>query len=408
MKISVRSYAARIVSVVMALALLLCVMSGGVSATGLTVVSSSDSSKPTAAVPEPKVPVGSAIIVDANTGAVLYEKDAYIKRPMASTTKMMTALLAVESGDLGREVTITAEMLAYDEAGSTKLGLMLGDKITMHDLVVGMMLLSGNDCAQAVAVELAGSYDAFASMMNERASRIGMLDTHFITPSGLDDPEHYSTAYDMALLGIEVSKNDDLMSICRLRTSSVYYGNPMVEHFVATHNYLMEGQSHGVKGCDGIKTGYTNDAGFCLVSHARREGVDLVCTTLGVPSYWSYQGDIYEYAFSQYETVSAAHDLTDRDLMVIGGSQQSVKVKCDTSELFAVPRWQINEITPSVYIIPYEYAPISQGQRVGALSYYYGTLKVAEYPIVAAENIDCVTNDWLSAYIDAIKYNISG
>ncbi|MBQ9994257.1 MAG: D-alanyl-D-alanine carboxypeptidase, partial [Clostridia bacterium] len=168
-------------------------------------VSPSDAEK---APSEPQIYYGSAIVMDANTGAVVFEHDAYTQRPMASTTKIMTALLAIEAGDLGREVTISSEMLAYDESGSTKLGLSLGDRITMQDLIVTMMLLSGNDAAQAVAIEMAGSFEDFASKMNERASQIGMMDTHFITPSGLDDVEHYSTAYDMALLGVEAVKNE--------------------------------------------------------------------------------------------------------------------------------------------------------------------------------------------------------
>ncbi|MBP3415367.1 MAG: D-alanyl-D-alanine carboxypeptidase, partial [Clostridia bacterium] len=150
----------------------------------------------------PAIAAKSAIVIDVNSGSIIYEKNAYEKRPMASTTKIMTALLALENGYLGDTVSITAEMLEYDEAGSTKLGLSIGDTITLHDLIVTMMLLSGNDAAQAVAVYLGGSLDGFASMMNERAAEIGMLDSHFITPSGLDDENHYSTAYDMALLGM--------------------------------------------------------------------------------------------------------------------------------------------------------------------------------------------------------------
>lgn len=354
----------------------------------------------------PKVYVGSAIVMDADTGVVLFEKDAYTQRPMASTTKIMTGLLAIENGNLGDEVTVNNEMLAYDEAGSTKLGLKLGDRITMHDLVVAMMLLSGNDCAQAVAVEIGGSYDGFASKMNERASEIGMMNTHFITPSGLDAPEHYSTAYDMALLGAVASKNEDFASIYSLRRATIQFGNPMVDSYVGTHNYLMEGQSHGVKGCDGIKTGYTDSAGFCLVSHCERDGVNLICVTLGAPSYWSYHGDLYDYAFSLYTKVNAKPSFEDENLMVIGGSKQAVDVECVGIESFSVYEPQLGGITSEIVMSPFEYAPVSENQIVGTLRYYYGTTLIREFPIRSTENVECVTNDWLSAYIEAIKFDL--
>ena len=404
----IRTAAAMLCAVMLA-ACLACVYAPASAASGIEEVAG-EQQEEGFAPPEPERPElpdsCSAVVVDAKSGAVLYEHNAYRKRAMASTTKIMTALLALESGDIGREVVINEEMLAHDEAGSTKLGLVLGDHITMYDLVVGMMLLSGNDCAQSVAVELAGSYDDFASMMNERASRIGMLDTHFITPSGLDDDAHYSTAYDMALLGIEAMKNEDLASIVRMKSATVYYGNPMIAHIVASHNYLLEGMSHGVKGCDGIKTGYTWNANYCLVSHCVRDGAELVCVTLGVPEYWSYQAELYEYAFARYTKVKADSSLDNDTLMVIGGSKHAVGLVCDTEEYFAVPRDQVDGISYRIDLPPYEYAPISQGQLVGYKRYFYGTLQVAEFPVYAGENIDCVTNDWLSAYIDAIKYNM--
>ncbi|MBQ4313348.1 MAG: D-alanyl-D-alanine carboxypeptidase [Clostridia bacterium] len=354
---------------------------------------------------EPQIYYGSAIVMDANTGAVVFEHDAYTQRPMASTTKIMTALLAIEAGDLGREVTISSEMLAYDESGSTKLGLSLGDRITMHDLIVTMMLLSGNDAAQAVAIEMAGSFEDFASRMNERASQIGMMDTHFITPSGLDDVEHYSTAYDMALLGVEAVKNEDLMSISSMSRAVVRFGNPMIDRAMSTHNPVLEGQSHGIEGCDGIKTGYTDTAGFCLVSHVERDGVSLVAVTLGAPSYYAYHEEMYEYAFSKYVKVKVDPQLPSDELMVVGGSKQTANIKCIANDTISVLGSQVDSITSKVSLNKFEYAPVTENQVVGYITYYYGALEVAQFPILATENIDCVTNDWLSAYLQAIKYN---
>ncbi len=391
---------------------------GGSASTAQTLTSATDVSADGSAIyvidpktlndtlKEPAVYYGSAIVMDADTKTVIYEHKAYEQRPMASTTKIMTALLALEDGDLGREVIINTEMLAYDEVGSTKLGLKIGDRITLHDLLVALMLLSGNDCAQSIAVEISGSYDAFASKMNERASDLGMMNTHFITSSGLDDPEHYSTAYDMALLACEAVKNEDFMSICSMRRATILFGNPMSEFYLSTHNYLMEGQSHGVKGCDGIKTGYTDSAGYCLVSHCSRDGVNLVCVTLGAPTYWSYQSDLYEYAFSKYTKVRTKPSIESQELMVIGGSQQAVKLDCVGVDEFYVYEPQLMGITTEVILSPFEYAPVSENQIVGSLRYCYGTTVIKEFPICSTENVECVTTDWLSAYIDAIKYDM--
>ncbi len=354
----------------------------------------------------PNVNYGSAIVMDADTGAVLYEKHAYLQRPMASTTKIMTCLLALESGDIGRTVIIDQDMLAYDEEGSTKLGLKLGDQITIHDLVVGMLLLSGNDCAQAVAIDLGGSFDGFASLMNERASEIGMFDTHFVTPSGLDAVGHYSTAYDMALLGAEAMKNDYFAELCGLRSYQVKFGNPPSNYPLNTHNYLIEGQSHGVKGCNGIKTGYTDNAGYCLVSHVERDGVSLVCCTLGAPSYWSYHEELYDYAFSKYVKLQAVPQMDQIELKVIGGASRTVDVYCYIDGTFSVHENQIDGVYSKVTINNFEYAPITKDQVVGQVTYYYGSAPLATYSIRAAENVECVTSDWLSAYIDAIKYDM--
>jgi len=365
-----------------------------------------DPDEEAAVVEMPNVGYGSAIVMDADTGAVLYEKNAYLQRPMASTTKIMTCLLALESGDIGRTVIIDQDMLAYDEEGSTKLGLKLGDNITIHDLVVGMLLLSGNDCAQAVAVELGGSYDGFASMMNERASEIGMFDTHFVTPSGLDANGHYSTAYDMALLGAEAMRNEYFAELCSLRSYSVKFGNPPSDYPLNTHNYLLQGQSRGVEGCDGIKTGYTDQAGYCLVSHVERDGVSLVCCTLGAPSYWHYHEDLYEYAFSKYVKLQAAPQIDQLSLKVIGGASREVDVYCYIDGTFSVHENQVDGVYSRVTINNFEYAPITKDQVVGHITYYYGSAELATYSIRASENVECVTGDWLSAYIDAIKYDM--
>lgn len=354
----------------------------------------------------PAIAAKSAIVIDVNSGSIIYEKNAYEKRPMASTTKIMTALLALENGYLGDTVSITAEMLEYDEAGSTKLGLSIGDTITLHDLIVTMMLLSGNDAAQAVAVYLGGSLDGFASMMNERAAEIGMLDSHFITPSGLDDENHYSTAYDMALLGITAAKTPGFLDFTSMSKCQIFYGNPQQPRWLSSHNYLVEGQSRGIKGCDGLKTGYTDAAGYCLVSHVERDGIELVCVTLGAPNYWTDQQALLNYALSTYVKVTVTPEIGTDSVVLIGGTQPETGIEVVGSIYFCVPRDKTNDIKKRVNLGSFEYAPITQGQVVGSIQYLYGNNVLAEFPIQATENVECVTTDWLSAYIQAIKYEM--
>lgn len=354
----------------------------------------------------PQIAAKSAIVIDVNSGAIIYEKNAYEKRPMASTTKIMTSLLALEHGNLGDTVTITAEMLEYDEAGSTKLGLSIGDTITLHDLIVTMMLLSGNDAAQSVAVYLGGSLDGFASMMNEKAAELGMLDSHFITPSGLDDEDHYSTAYDMALLAIAAANTPGFLDFTSMRRCQIYYGNPQQPRWLSTHNYLIEGEPRQIIGCDGMKTGYTDAAGFCLVSHVEREGIELVCVTLGANDYWSDSQALLNYALSTYVKVTVTPDVGIDNIVLIGGTKQEVGIQVVGSTEFYVPRDKTDGITKRVNLSKFEYAPVTQGQIVGSVQYLYGNYVLAEFPIQSLDNVDCMTTDWLSAYIQAIKYEM--
>ena len=203
----------------------------------------------------------SAVVINRETKEIVFEKNAYEKRSMASTTKIMTALLACESGYLYKNVEITSEMCG---AEGTSLGLKAGYKLKLYDLVCGMMLKSGNDAANAVAIFLGGSLQNFAKMMNNKAYSIGMRCTNFVTPSGLDDENHYTTAYDMALLGAYAMENITLKNICSQKTMRIDYINPDIRVTYSNHNKLLSYYN----GDYVIKTGFTKKSGRCLVSAA--------------------------------------------------------------------------------------------------------------------------------------------
>ena len=178
----------------------------------------------------------SAVVMEAESGEVLYEKDAHTARPMASTTKLLTALLTAEALPLDRELTVPAAAVAVE---GSALGLHAGDAITVSDLLTGLLLVSGNDAANTAALSVADSLPAFSDLMNAKAATLGMRDSHFVTPSGLDAAGHSASAYDMALLGRAVLQNDFLRQVCATKTTRVYFGAPKREVWVSNHNRLL-------------------------------------------------------------------------------------------------------------------------------------------------------------------------
>ena len=355
----------------------------------------------------PKITAGSAVVMDCDTGMVLYGLNENAQMPMASTTKIMTCILALNSGDIGRTVTIEEDWL--DKLDGTRIGLKAGYKITMYDLCVAMMMYSGNDAANVAAAAVGGSVDGFVSMMNEKAAELGMLNTHFDTPSGLDqfsDGAHYSTAYDMALLGRYAMQNQDFRDIVSFKARNIYYDEFPKGRMLVTHNYLMEGQKFGYDGCDGIKTGVTNLAGQCLVSHVTTdEGLSLVCVTLNNANRWNDHKTLYNYAKGLYEQANVDPDISDFNTVVVGGNKKTVKVECTPDEKFNVLKTQKNDVKRDIVCDSFVLAPVNKGDVLGYLQYSVNGAVIAKYPISAAEDIEANTDDWFTNYLKAIEYS---
>lgn len=242
----------------------------------------------------PSLSAASAVLITADTKDVLYSKSPNEKRPVASTTKIMTALLAVEYGELQK--TAIADSASVNTEG-TSIGLKEGDRISLETLILAMLLESGNDAANLTARTVSCDVGAFCELMNKKARLLGMENTHFSNPSGLPCDDHYSTAYDMALLGAFAIGNPQFSSMCSLKTASVSYGNPEITRTFKNHNRLLS----SCDGVFGIKTGFTKAAGRCLVSAAERDGITLVAVTLNAPDDWRDHERLYEYGFKQVE-----------------------------------------------------------------------------------------------------------
>lgn len=322
----------------------------------------------------------SAVLMCANSGVVLFEKHAHKRMSMASTTKIMTSLIALEAGIPETEVNVTKEMVAVE---GTSMGLMAGDSVSLRELVYGMLLQSGNDAANTVAYVIGGGPEGFAKLMNERASQIGMENTNFVTASGLDDENHYSTAYDMALLACESIENPEFAAICSQKTAKLTYGNPPYARTLTNHNRLLWKYPDAI----GVKTGFTKKSGRCLVSAAERNGIVLVAVTLNAPHDWNDHVAMFEYGFSQCEAVSMSCDLSNVRLKVVGGEAQAAAVR-----LSYQPVWLKGEdCRVSIKLKPFEYAPVKMGEIVGTAVFFSGDKIIDEVPIEAAEFVECKT-----------------
>lgn len=309
---------------------------------------------------QPDVSASCAALMVAETGELIYGKNEHDRRSMASTTKIMTSLLAIEALTPQRKITVSADMLNVE---GTSMGLLPGDTVTLEGLVYGMLLQSGNDAANVAAITLGGNVENFVSMMNKRAAEIGMNDTHFETPSGLDSKEHYSTAYDMALLGCTAIKNPEFAAVCSQKSAVVCYGNPPYRRTLTNHNRLLRIYDDAV----GIKTGFTKKSGRCLVSAARRDGVTLVAVTLNAPDDWNDHSKMLEYGFSVVERHEADTDMSAVSLKIAGGESESVSLKLSRPLRYISRKGKSARTEQKISLKKFEYAPIEENTVVGSV-----------------------------------------
>ncbi len=325
-----------------------------------------------------------AVVMKADTNEVIFSKNPDERLSMASTTKIMTSIIALEIGDLSQEITVTDEMVRVE---GTSIGLLAGDKISLEELVYGMMLESGNDAANVTAYALAGSPEGFSVLMNEKARSIGMKNSHFVTPSGLDSDGHYSTAYDMALLGSYAVKNETFLKICSAYSVSVDYGNPPYKRYFTNHNKMLK----YYEGAVGIKTGYTKKSGRCLVTAAERNGVTLVAVTLNDPNDWEDHKKLLDYGFSQLKEVRLNEEGEAYGIKCVGSDKSSISAVLYENAVIH----SFSESVDFYGVVNAErflYAPVNKGDIVGSVSYYYNNGEfICEIPLVANENAECIT-----------------
>ena len=332
-----------------------------------------------------------AVLLDGRTGEVYYEKSADLRLPMASTTKIMTALVVIESvADLS--LTVSVHPAAVNIEGSS-VYLSAGERVTVEALLYALLLESANDAAAALAYAVAGSIPAFADKMNARAAEIGLTDTRFVNPHGLYDDGHYTTAHELGRIMVEAMRHESFRRIVATRRITLPSENG--ERLMLNHNRLLS----SYPGCVGGKTGYTRRSGRCLVSAAERDGLMLVAVTLSAPDDWKDHRAMLDYGFSLYESVPLPEiDALSFTLPVFNGCESTVTVAYDRqnrlgtngalgyTEAITLPR-DHGEILLTVELPRFLWGDVHAGDTVGYAVYRYEGEIIEKIPLVATSSV---------------------
>ena len=320
----------------------------------------------------PACPSQAAILIEWQDGKVLFSKNEDLPLPPASTTKIMTAILVLESCDPNQWVSVPREAVGTE--GSSAY-LRTGERLRVLDLLYCLMLRSANDAAVALAIHVSGSVEEFARLMNNKAKSLGLSNSHFENPHGLDHQNHYTSAEDMARLAAYCLKNPLFCSI--VKTPSITVGEGENLRFLTNHNRLLG----TLEGCIGIKTGYTIRSGRCLVSACQRDDTLLICVTFNCGPDWQTHTDLYSYGFSQCKRIN--FDGFSCDLPVAGGNL-TVHVSSEKYSQLISPQDHLTFVTCCPHLL---FAPISAGQRIGKVEVRLNGTIIDVIPITAREEV---------------------
>ena len=328
---------------------------------------------------EPEISAKAAVLISADTGEIIYEHNSSKKLPMASTTKIMTTLLCLESGGLYEEFVVDSEAIRVE---GSSMGLREGDIVTKYALCCGMLLPSGNDAANAAAVRIAGNIEDFAVMMNDRAREMGLSRTFFVTPSGLEGEGHGSSAYDMAILAREALKNEMFREICSQTSIQLEFGNPPYKRWLKDTNKLLT----MCDGVYGVKTGFTDEAGRCLVSACSRDGMELICVTLNDRNDWEDHSRLYDYGFSCVrKTEIPLPDEFELDLAGADSDKLTVALK-ELPMTVTSAGIDTEKISFRVIAPPFVYAPVNCGDEAAQVEISFGGREIRRIPLYAKED----------------------
>lgn len=315
-----------------------------------------------------------AILIDAETGRVLYEKKAEEKSLIASTTKIMTALVICEQTNVLDRVKIPKEAVGIE---GSSMYLKAGEVLTIQELLYGLMLQSGNDAAVALAIYCGGTVEGFTELMNDKARRLGMIQSHFANPNGLDSPGNYSTARDMALLTAYAMQNPIFAQTVSTKTITIG------ERCLRNHNKLL----WQLEGANGVKTGYTRAAGRILISSVTRMGRQLIAVTFNAPNDWQDHKTLIEDGFSRFSVQQLVRQGQSLGQLELAGGQEN-RVDLIAAEDFSYPLAQGERVTITLPESGFAYAPVAKGQDAGFAHILVDGTAVAKVPLVYGNTIE--------------------
>lgn len=305
-------------------------------------------------------------VLETSSGRVLYSKNKDKKLPMASTTKIMTAITAIENcDDLDEKFEISPKAVGIE---GTSLYLRKGDVFSTRDLLYALMLISGNDASVAIAEHVGGSTSEFVTMMNDLAKKIGALNTHFANTHGLDADGHYTTAYDLALITAYALENETFKEIVSTKNIKITNGEGENRYLKNKNKLLFR-----LDGCIGVKTGFTNDAGRCLVSAIERDGVRFVCVVLNCGPMFEESETLLNACANTYKL----YDLTElydykKLLPVRDGRKDNVKISTKESFIYPLSEWEKNNLKIEYNLVDHVDAPLKKGSEVGEIKIFLG------------------------------------
>lgn len=353
----------------MRIVLAICIVLGMICFPSVTIVHGEASA--------PEVSADAAILMDAKTGRILYAKQADKSMKIASLTKIMTAIVAIEQGKLTERVTVKPDAVGVE---GSSIYLKQGEKIPLETLLYGLMLRSGNDAAVAIAEHIGGSVEGFVYLMNEKATQLGLTQTHFVNPHGLDHPKHYSSAKDLAVLTSYALKNPVFRRIVKTEVKEVPWpGETWRRTFYNKNKFLRL-----YKGADGVKTGFTKQSGRTLVTSATRKGKQLICVTLNDPNDWEDHRRLYEYGFSHYRLRS----VLKKGEVVLAPFQQEKKrrdltIVADTTFQYPLSKHEKEKIVLKPMLTYPPHLLQQADVHVGSVQIYLDQKRIGSVPLIS-------------------------
>lgn len=321
------------------------------------------------------------IVMEVNSKRVLHGKNIDEKKYMASTTKILTAICVIENCDLDSVVTVTDKTVGIE---GSSIYLQAGEKLTVKELLYGLMLRSGNDCAETLAVYCSGSIEKFAALMNDTAKRIGALKSNFVNPHGLHNDNHYTTAYDLALISCYAIKNEDFKKIVSAKTADISFSTQNYKRHLINKNKMLK----EFEGSSGIKTGYTKKAGRCLVSSCERNGTELVCVVLNCPPMFERSKTLLCDCFDKYKSYLILESDNIVDFIKVGDTDKTCGVYLKEDVILPLLEEE-KENLKIVYELPKKITePKNKDSLIGFVKIYSGNNLLFEEKLFTIIDVD--------------------